>query len=88
MKQQTAVEWLKSKVLYIVPSSQKEDLLRLFEQAEQMEKDQIMKTWEDRVSKLPEPKGYMIDFTSAEQYYNGTYGGESDFDKIQKEFTI
>lgn len=43
----------------------------------QMEKEQIMKTWEDRVSKLPEPKGYMIDFTSAEQYYNGTYERKS-----------
>lgn len=40
MEQQTSVEWLKSKVLYIVPSSQKDDLLRLFEQAEQIEKEQ------------------------------------------------
>lgn len=39
----------------------------------QMEKEQIVKTWEDRVSKLPEPKGYMIDFTSAEEYYNDNY---------------
>ena len=38
-KMVTAVEWLKSKVLYIVPSSQKDDLLTLFEQAKQMEKE-------------------------------------------------
>ena len=39
MENKTVVEWLKSKVLYIVPSSQKDDLLRLFEQAKQMEKE-------------------------------------------------
>ena len=45
MENKTAVEWLKSKVLYIVPSSQKDDLLRLFEQAEQMEKEQIKEAY-------------------------------------------
>lgn len=64
MKRKTAVEWLESKVLYIVPSSQKYDLLRLFEQAKQMEKEQIM----DAADVCLEKSG-----TEPEEYYNKIY---------------
>jgi hypothetical protein len=37
---QTAVEQLESKILYIIPSSLKNDVIILFNQAKQMEKEQ------------------------------------------------
>ena len=74
MAQQTAVEWLQSKVLYIVPSSQKDDLLKLFEQAKQMEKEQHQETFkQSRQAKIFED-GMPPVFESFEQYYNETYG--------------
>jgi hypoxanthine phosphoribosyltransferase len=71
-KKQTAVEWLESKVLYIVPSSQKDDLLKLFQQAIAMEKEQIEKAWwaghdERDGNKMIHPS------EDCNQYYNETY---------------
>jgi hypothetical protein len=65
MSQQTAVDWLESKVLYIVPSSQKDDLLKLFQQAKEMEKNQIM-----NACKEFDQFNISQDW---EQYYNETY---------------
>ena len=45
-KKQSSIEWLKQRVLYIVPSSQKDDLIKLFEQAEDMRKAEIEKAYE------------------------------------------
>ena len=36
INKQSSVEWLEQKILYIVPSSQKEDLIKLVEQAKAM----------------------------------------------------
>ena len=66
---QTAVEWLKSKVLYIVPSSQKDDLLRLFEQAKQMEKEQIVEAFYEGMKTNP----FDPNRGRGTMYYNETY---------------
>lgn len=69
-KKQTAVSWLEQRVLSIVPSSQKDDLIKLFEQAKAMEIDQhqtsfnegyedhIVETWGEE-----DPKGFEGYFT-------------------------
>ena len=66
MAQQTAVEWLKNEW-------QKKDryisIRELFEQAKAMEKEQIIKTYNNAISKMD----YFIQPESAEQYYNETY---------------
>jgi hypothetical protein len=66
MAQQTAVEWLKSEW-------QKKDIdisiRELFEQAKAMEKEQIIKTYNNAINKMD----YFIQPESAEQYYNETY---------------
>ena len=68
----TAVEWLQSKVLYIVPSSQKDDLLKLFEQAKQMEKEQIIDAYnQDLYGGLNGSRK----FDNGAQYYNDMYEG-------------
>lgn len=65
----TAVEWLQSKVLYIVPSSQKDDLLKLFEQAKEMEKEQIISAHKEG----NKYNGWALRHEH-EKYYNETYG--------------
>ena len=64
-KKQSSVEWLKQRVLYIVPSSQKDDLIKLFEQAEDMHKAEITET----------ASTYFHECTglTPEQYYNDTF---------------
>jgi len=80
MAQQTAVEWLIEQIsekqpngFYVIDTL--EDVKRVFEQAKQMEKEQIMKSFES--SRIP----YKYDanltlngFEDAEQYYNETFG--------------
>ena len=67
MKKQTAVEWLFEQLTstwYDTNSSQ--DILK---QAKEMEKEQIIKTYNNAISKMD----YFIQPESAEQYYNETY---------------
>jgi len=83
MQQQTAISWLREKLQETYDKEGKLPLaytFSLLNKAETLEKGQIIKAWEDRVSKLPEPKGYMINFTSAEEYYNDIYGNRSSKD--------
>lgn len=78
---QTAVEWL-DRWFRDNPEATHEEGNKALEQAKQMEKRQIIESYQ---------QGCFDDgpnFSNAEQYYKETYGGESDFDKIQKEFTI
>jgi hypothetical protein len=67
MEKQTAVEWLREQ-FHKVPQSQ---FGNLFEQAKQMEKEQIMEAYWDG--------GQDIAWTNkiCEQYYNKTYNNES-----------
>jgi hypothetical protein len=65
MTQQTAVEWFYQRILA-------EDIKVVFEQAKEMEKQQIMKAVDrgfDEGCKFPED----IKLNNAEQYYNETY---------------
>jgi hypothetical protein len=80
-KKQTAVEWLIDIVeRYIenLPEDDLENLSNLFDQAKQMEKEQIELSnsigFEDGCHSV---KGFPLSFESPEQYYNKTYGGES-----------
>ena len=50
-KKQTAVEWLQSRVLYMASSSQKDDLIKLFDQAKEMENEQSKQKQNDAYKK-------------------------------------
>jgi hypothetical protein len=82
MNKQTAVEWLVDIVeRYIenLPEDDLENLSNLFDQAKQMEKEQIELSnsigFEDGCHSV---KGFPLSFESAEQYYNETYGGQDE----------
>lgn len=75
-KKQTAVQWLIDHIMnpdgfpYNTPEE-------LFEQAKEMEKQQIVKAAQDNFYAGQDlAKGYKIDWNSAEQYYNETYKSE------------
>ena len=78
-KKQTAVEWL-----YVKLSTSSSDELvgninNWFEQAKQMEKEQIIKTAQDNFYAGQDlANGYKIDWDSSEQYYKETYGGQDE----------
>ena len=66
MEKQTAVEWLIEKFDNVLPLDFNWDKLeKVFKQAKEMEKDQIMNSW---------AKGVISDDNmTAEQYYNETF---------------
>jgi hypothetical protein len=69
MAQQTAVEWLYERFLfagYAAPSEWKE-------QAKQMEKEQLVKAWDDGDYAYFYSKETGRDFDNGEEYYNETY---------------
>jgi hypothetical protein len=59
---QTAVEWLYQRILA-------KDIKAVFEQAKEMEKEQIKNAWLNSLTKG--------DFNSADEYYNETYKQQS-----------
>ena len=73
MKEQTAVEWMFDKLLEEGPNGElrwhlKHDIIKIFEQAKEMEKQQIIEAINDfSVNQWGE-------FLSGEEYYNETYG--------------
>jgi hypothetical protein len=68
MAQQTAIEWLYDQ-LYGTPRTLWEDqITKIFEQAKEMEKRQIMKAVYDSMGTNFDPN-----MGRAEQYYNETY---------------
>jgi hypothetical protein len=76
MAQQTAVEWLKDKLKETYDKEGKLPLaytLHLVEQAKQMEKEQIVKAWDDGDYAYFYSKETGRDFDNGEQYYNETY---------------
>ena len=67
-KQQTAVEWLETKVNGMIENGGDADLLAVIEhiqQAKEMEKEQIIEAWEDGQNSFSS--------RNAEQYYNETF---------------
>ena len=77
----TAVEWLYN---YLFPkqldgfSDEEWDKIdKAFEQAKQMEKEQIKKSWFDSTLQFDNAAS-MVDKKEFEQYYNETYGKDSN----------
>ena len=75
MAQQTAVEWLEQEInrIGIKESNTPQWLTELYEQAKQMEKEQISKAWDDGDYAYFHSKETGRDFDNGEQYYNETY---------------
>ena len=83
MAQQTAVEWLAERV--VIPSENgkyhievpygdgKIDVTSIIKQAKQMEKEQLVKAWDDGDYAYFYSKETGRDFDNGEQYYNETY---------------
>ena len=79
MVQQTAVEWLENNL--IGNPHFEEDFRhnrKVFEQAKQMEKEQISKAWDDGDYAYFYSKETGRDFDNGEEYYNETYGENKD----------
>ena len=67
-KQQTAVEWLMDKLFD--PSTMVKEQIQWFEEAKELEKQQIMKAVYDSMGTNFDPN-----MGRAEEYYNEIYGG-------------
>jgi hypothetical protein len=78
-KKQTAVEWLEEKLSTSSSDELVGNINNWFDQARQMEKEQIIKTAQDNFYAGQDlANGYKIDWDSSEQYYNETYGGQDE----------
>ena len=79
MAQQTAVEWLINKLQNrqngIFDGFPHLSLDKIYDQAKQMEKEQIKKSWFDSTLQFDNAAS-MVDKKEFEQYYNETYGKE------------
>jgi hypothetical protein len=73
MKEQTAVEWLIKEIKNdsLVMAKSSKEWNQTFEQAKEMEKQQIIDAHQD---------GHSVTYTNywAELYYNETYGGNNE----------
>lgn len=72
----TAVEWLELQLLNLVPFNTveiREDYRNKFEQAKQIEKEQICKAWNDGDYAHFYSKETGKDFENGEEYYNEKY---------------
>jgi DNA-binding transcriptional regulator YdaS (Cro superfamily) len=72
MAQLTAIEWLINEI------AEKElrteiEWKEIFEQVKAMEKEQIVKAWDERGSRIV-PRYFLEENINGEQYYNETYG--------------
>jgi len=68
MAQQTAVEWFAGMITEMIHEAYHSELANLFEQAKEMEKQQIMDAWQDAI------KDTNYNILDGEDYYNETYG--------------
>jgi hypothetical protein len=80
MSKQTAVQWLKEKLPSLFVDDNNGFYSKLFEQAIQMEREQIVEAF-----KIGSDKGYdcALDYITHEEcdeqnYYNETYGGQDE----------
>jgi len=69
MAQKTAVEWITERITDMIHESHHPELAELFQQAKEMEKQQIMNTFDIRKVDIAFDKK-----TTSEQYYNENYG--------------
>lgn len=77
MEKQTAVEWFQDQIIKIVNGTCELSEIQIFEQAKEMEKEQIMDAYSNgRVDE--QFKGTTASFyiTKPEQYYNKTFKSE------------
>ena len=72
MVQQTAVEWLDRWFRDNYEATYEEGN-KAFEQAKQMEKEQIKESWNDG-NLLGRNGNVLLEYNTGEQYYNETYG--------------
>lgn len=73
---QTAVQWLKDKLFELeikIDSKTHEETFFLFEQAKQMEKEQLLEAYNDGAI-MSYTLSFKEPFVKGEQYYNETYG--------------
>jgi hypothetical protein len=68
MAQQTAVEWFQEQIIKIVNGKCELSEIQIFEQAKQIEKDQIIAA---RMNRMTDDE---LSYQTAEKYYNETYG--------------
>jgi len=72
MAQQTAVEWYYEQTVVLGMTNYAE----LLEQAKQMQKEQLVKAWDDGDYAYFHSKETGIDFDNGEEYYNETFGNK------------
>jgi len=70
MAQQTAVEWLYEQLFQVKSGTMQVDKPNLFEQAKQMEKEQMIDFTNEWFTEYLEGVG---DYKTPKQYYNETY---------------
>ena len=74
MSKQTAIEWLEESLEHILTHEQQMQVIGLFQQAKEIEKEQItdawLSAWKDSMINPLENKYYQPE---AEQYYNETF---------------
>ena len=73
MAQQTAVEWLIEQLEVFVTLDEELTWDKMFDQAKQMEKEQLVKAWDDGDYAYFYSKETGRDFDNGEEYYNETY---------------
>ncbi|CAB4143580.1 hypothetical protein UFOVP449_224 [uncultured Caudovirales phage] len=70
---QTAVDWLETQISLDMRHMSPFELVKLFEQAKEMEKQQIIDAWDNRNEDVIKSDG-----KKSEQYYNETYGSRHE----------
>jgi len=80
MVQQTAVEWLQECLLSHLSHQEQMQFEGLFQQAKQMEKEQIINACNQNEFEDIDGLGIHETITKGEQYYNETYGGHGSND--------
>ena len=73
-KQQTAVEWLVEQLSTQFTYGQKIQFERLFEQAKEMEKEEIAKAFDDGDYNYHYSRKTGDDFEDGKEYFNEVYG--------------
>jgi hypothetical protein len=73
-RKQTAVEWFQEQIIKIVNGTCELSEIQIFDQAKQMEKEQIQDAWDKRCSYGVVSQTWRVETTNGEQYYKETYG--------------
>jgi uncharacterized protein len=77
MSKQTAVEWLQEQLNPDMKTMQGVIVQDLLEQAKEIEKEQMMKTWTKAIDQTQERAWNVVRaYDDFDDYYNETYGGD------------